>query len=59
MFRYRGDVVILDSVNLFLILFGGYCLIFWYYMFGNNIGSFNIYLVINFNRILFWFRNGI
>lgn len=52
-------MVILDSVNLFLILFGGYCLIFWYYMFGNNIGSFNIYLVINYNRILFWFRNGI
>lgn len=56
--RHRGDVAILDSANLPPTPPGGHCLTFWYYMFGNNIGSLNIYLVTNSNRTLFWSRNG-
>nr|XP_022334538.1 MAM and LDL-receptor class A domain-containing protein 1-like [Crassostrea virginica] len=56
--RHRGDVAILDSANLPPTPPAGHCLTFWYYMFGNNIGSLNVYMVTNTNRTLFWSRNG-
>ena len=56
--RKQGQVAILDSPVLPPTPPTGHCLSFWYYMFGPTIGSLNIYLRTNYNRTLFWNRNG-
>lgn len=56
--RLVGDTAQLVSPVLSPTSSAGYCLSFWYNMFGPHIGNLNLYLTSGTNKTIFWSKSG-
>jgi len=58
--RRQGDLARITTPNFQNIpaANGQFCLSFWYHMYGDNIGSLNVFLNDNGNKLQLWGRSG-
>jgi hypothetical protein len=56
--RRRGDIALLTSEEFFRTSSSGRCIKFWYHMYGNSIGSLNIYYKTNATKQIIWGLSG-